>query len=332
MLNRHFLRAKVLQSLYAYYISQDSDKVQQEKFLFYSINKLYDIEIYLLSALLEIRDIAENQMEDAKNKFFPTEQEKNPNKKFVDNIFIKQIENNKELQKNITRLHVNWADEKDLLKNIFNRFKQSNSYKDYMNSGETSYEEDNKVVCQLFKNYLIKNENLYELLSEKELSWEGDYEYLCQVILKFLKSYKQEYDENQVLLQPFEKVTDNEVETDKQFVENLFRNTISHSEEYDELIKHRIENWDMDRLANIDVIIIKMAMTEFIYDPIIPIRVTLNEYIELSKEFSTEKSKLFINGMLDKLVIDLRVQGKIQKIEQEEKAVETQEDDSKEEE
>jgi N utilization substance protein B len=329
MLNRHFLRAKVLQSLYAYYISQDSDKVQQEKFLFYSINKLYDVEIYLLSALLEIRDIAENQMEDAKNKFFPTEQEKNPSRKFVDNIFIKQIENNKELQKNIKRLHINWADEKDLLKNIFNRFKQSNSYKDYMNSDEASYEEDNKIVCQLFKNYVIKNENLYELLSEKELSWEGDYEYLCQVILKFLKSYKQEYDENQVLSQPFEKETNDEVETDKQFVENLFRNTISHSEEYDELIKHRIENWDMDRLAYIDVIIIKMAITEFIYDPIIPIRVTLNEYIELSKEFSTEKSKLFINGMLDKLVIDLRVQGKIQKIEQPEKEIEEQEEDSK---
>jgi N utilization substance protein B len=315
MLNRHFFRAKVLQSLYAYYTSQSSDQVLEEKFLINSINKSYNLEIYLLSTILEIRDIAENQMEDAKNKFFPTEEEKNPNKKFIDNVFIQKLNDNKDLQKSIEKLHVNWVDEKDLLKNIFNRFKQSNSYKDYMTEEEESFEKDQKIICQMFKNYIIKNENLYELLAEKELAWEGDYEYICQITLKLLKNITEEDKDTKLLPRPFDKEKEDEIETDEQFTKNLFRNVISHSEEYEPLIKNRIENWDIDRIAFLDLLIIKMAMTEFIYNPIIPIRVTLNEYIEMSKEFSTDKSKLFINGILDKLVVDLRVKGMIQKID-----------------
>lgn len=326
MLNRHFLRGKVLQELYAYYISQDCDEKQHEKMLLDCINKLYNLQIYLLSSLLEIRDIAENQIEDAKNKFFPTEEEKQPNTKFIHNPIFKLLEENKTLVDSIKEIHINWREERDLLKNIFNKFKKSDSYNTYMHKENSDFEDDKKIVYQLFKNYVIKNESLYELLCEKEISWESDYDYVCQVVLKYLKYLKSAEQIEQIkqegqedadineLPKPFNKINDNQIETDEQFTKNLFYNTISHSDEYEPLIKNRIEHWDRDRLAFLDVLIIKMAMSEFIYSPIIPIRVTLNEYIELSKEFSTEKSKLFVNGLLDKLVVDLRVSGKIQKI------------------
>ncbi len=187
-----------------------------------------------------------------------------------------------------------------------------------MQSEEVTFEQHRRVIVQLFKNYIIKDANFYELLIEKKFSWEDDYEYLCQVVIVLLRNWEQTDCKDKLLSTPFDKKIDNAIETDQDYMSNLFRNTINHWEEYDKLIDSRILNWDMDRIAFIDIIIIKMAITEFIYCPTIPLRVTLNEYIELSKEFSTEKSRLFVNGILDRIVVDLRTENKIHKINDDE--------------
>ena len=166
---------------------------------------------------------------------------------------------------------------------------------------------------QLFKNYIIKNTNFYELLIERKFSWEDDYEHVCQVVVVMLRNWEQTDCSKKTLSLPFDKKSEDVIETDRDFIKNLFRNTILHDKECEQMINKRILNWDMDRLAFLDTIIIKMAITEFIYCPTVPLRVTLNEYIELAKEFSTEKSRLFINGILDRIIVDLRTENKIHK-------------------
>ncbi|MBO6117575.1 MAG: transcription antitermination factor NusB [Bacteroidales bacterium] len=317
MVNRHFLRQKVLQSLYAYYSSGAESIEKQEKFLFENIYKLYDLEIYLMAAVLEIRDLEEKRIEEAKNKFYPTEEERNPNMRFVNNAYLKRLGEHEELKKAIEKLHVNFVNDKTLLFTILQHFRQSESYLDYMNKETNCFEDDRKIIVQLFKNYIIKNENLYEVLCEHGFTWECDYEYVCQVVLQFLKTWLEDDYPQKTLPYPFDKSMEDTTENDREFVKNVFRNTINHGFEYESYIEKRSQNWDKERLAVIDVFIIKMAITEFIYCPSIPIKVTLNEYIELAKEFSTDKSRLFVNGVLDRIITDLRVDDKIHKEEEE---------------
>ncbi|MBR1626798.1 MAG: transcription antitermination factor NusB [Bacteroidales bacterium] len=317
MVNRHFLRQKVLQSLYAYYKSGEESIEQQEKFMFANVSRLYDLEIYLLAAILEIRDLEEARIEEAKHKFYPTEEEKNPNLRFVNNIFLKRLAEHEELKKATERLHINFSLVSEVLRSMMTRFRQSESYIAYMNKETVTYDEERKIVVQLFKNYIIHSENLYDLICEKGFTWDCDYEYVCQVTLQFLKIWGEEESAQKELPYPFDKSEEDAAENDRDFMRNLFRNTVKHSAEYDEYIDKRSQNWDKDRLAYIDVLIIKMAISEFIYCPTIPLRVTLNEYIELAKEFSTDKSRLFVNGVLDRIITDLRIDNKIHKDEDE---------------
>ncbi len=283
-----------------------------EKELLEGIEQTYNLEVHILSAVLEIRDIAENRIEEAKTKFFPTEEELNPNMRFVNNALIHQLRNNTELNKAVEKLKINWSEQKDLLKNIFNRFKDSNSYKDYMAKPECTYEDEKKAVIQLMKNYLLKNESFLDFLFEKQLWWESDFDFTVLSFLNYLKDYKEQDSDRKPLFQMFE---DNEKDARREFALDLLNKSLSHFNEYDAMFMKHVENWDVDRLAFLDKLIIKMGITELIYCPSIPIRVTMNEYIELAKEFSTDRSKLFVNGLLDRFLIDLRAEGRIYKEE-----------------
>lgn len=315
MLSRHFLRVKVLQSLYAYIVTENSSLDIAEKELDKSISETYDLEVYLFSSLLEMRDIAENQIEDAKGKFFPTEEEKNPNMRFVNNELLRQLSENTELTKAIEKLKINWSDQRDLLKRILNKFKTSNSYKDYMSKEVVDYEDDKKAVIQLLKNYLLKNESFLDYLAELKLYWESDFQYVGLSFLKFLKEFKQSDSASKSITKSFG-FDEKEI---RDFALDLFRKCVSHYDEFDSMFDKHIENWDKERIAFMDTLIIKMGLVELVYCPEIPVRVTLNEYIEMAKEFSTERSNLFVNGLLDRFLIDLRVAGKIRKLENEEK-------------
>lgn len=313
MLSRHFLRVKVLQSLYAYKMSGETSLELAEKELYKSISETYDLEVYLYSSLLEIRDIAENQIEEAKGKFFPTEEEINPNMRFVENAMLKQLSENIELSQSIDRLKINWIEQRDLLRKILNKFKASDSYKTYMTKENLTYDDEKKVVIQLLKNYLLKNESFLDYLSELKIYWESDFQFVGLSFLKFLKEFKESDVASKSLIKSFD-FSEKEA---KDFAMDLFHKSVTHYDEFDYLFKKRIENWDMDRLAFLDIIIIKMGLVELVYCPEIPVRVTLNEYIEMAKEFSTDRSKLFVNGLLDKFLVDLRSEGKIRKIETE---------------
>jgi N utilization substance protein B len=315
MFSRHFLRVKVLQSLYAYIVTENSSLDIAEKELDKSISETYDLEVYLFSSLLEMRDIAENQIEDAKGKFFPTEEEKNPNMRFVNNELLRQLSENTELTKAIEKLKINWSDQRDLLKRILNKFKASNSYKDYMSKEEITYDDDKKAVIQLLKNYLLKNENFLDYLAELKLYWESDFQYVGLSFLKFLKEFKQSDSASKSITKSFG-FDEKEI---RDFALDLFRKCIGHYDEFDSMFDKHIENWDKERIAFMDTLIIKMGLVELVYCPEIPVRVTLNEYIEMAKEFSTERSNLFVNGLLDRFLIDLRAAGKIRKLENEEK-------------
>ena len=315
MLSRHFLRVKVLQSLYAYIVTENSSLDIAEKELDKSISETYDLEVYLFSSLLEMRDIAENQIEDAKGKFFPTEEEKNPNMRFVNNELLHQLSENTELTKAIEKLKINWSDQRDLLKRILNKFKASNSYKDYMSKQEITYDDDKKAVIQLLKNYLLKNESFLDYLAELKLYWESDFQYVGLSFLKFLKEFKQSDSASKSITKSFG-FDEKEI---RDFALDLFRKCVSHYDEFDSMFDKHIENWDKERIAFMDTLIIKMGLVELVYCPEIPVRVTLNEYIEMAKEFSTERSNLFVNGLLDRFLIDLRASGKIRKLENEEK-------------
>lgn len=311
MLNRHFLRAKVLQLLYAFQINDCSDKEGHKKKLIDSFRHLVDLQTYLFSALLEFHSIANDKIDDNKQKMLPTTEDLNPNLKFIENEFFKNLLEDKTLNQRVNKLKINWSEEKDLFKNIFKRFVESDSYKNYMSSEKVDYVSERLIVVQLFKNYLICNEQFFDVLCEKKLEWESDYDVIAQNALKYLKEYNGKSD------------IELDESFDVEFITGLFLNTINNDLEFKELIDGRIQNWDLDRIALMDVIIIKMGIAELIYCPEIPVNVTLNEYVELAKEFSTQKSKLFVNGLLDKLMVDLRSKGKIKKIEsQEEEEVE----------
>ncbi|MCK9163034.1 MAG: transcription antitermination factor NusB [Bacteroidales bacterium] len=303
MLNRHFLRAKVLQLLYAFQINDCSDTDGHKKKLIDSFRYLVDLQTYLFSALMEFHSIAYDKIDDNKQKMLPTTEDLNPNLKFIENEFFKKLFEDKNLTERVKKLKINWSEEKDLFKNIFKRFIESDSYKKHMSSSMTDFASERLIVVQLFKNYLISNEQFFDMLCEKKLEWESDYDVIAQNALKYLKEYDGKSD------------IELDESFDIEFITGLFLNTINNDEYFKELIDGRIQNWDLDRIALMDVIIIKMGLAELIYCPEIPVNVTLNEYVELAKEFSTQKSKLFVNGLLDKLMVDLRAKGKIKKIE-----------------
>ncbi|MFA7081428.1 MAG: transcription antitermination factor NusB [Bacteroidales bacterium] len=306
MLNRHFLRAKVLQLLYAFQINDCSDIEGHKKKLIDSFRHLVDLQTYLFSALLEFHSIAYDKIDDNKQKMLPTTEDLNPNLKFIENEFFKNLLEDNTLSERVKKLKINWSEEKDLFKNIFKRFVESDSYKKYMSSEKVDFVAERLIVVQLFKNYLICNEQFFDVLCEKKLEWESDYDVIAQNALKYLKEYNGKSD------------IELDESFDIEFITGLFLNTINNDLEFKELIDGRIQNWDLDRIALMDVIIIKMGLAELVYCPEIPVNVTLNEYVELAKEFSTQKSKLFVNGLLDKLMVDLRSKGKIKKIESQE--------------
>jgi N utilization substance protein B len=314
MLSRRHLRIKVMQALYAHFQIEDSTVILSEKKLVSNIESIYDLYIHFLSAIIEVKDIAHNILEDARQKFLPTEEDLNPNTRFVHNLFISQLDNNVDLRKNINRLKINWSDDKDLFRKIFLSFRESEEYKSYMKASASGYKEDKEITVKLLSNFLLANEAFVSLFEEKNLYWADDMDTAVMMILKTIKKWNKSYNEYQLL--PPLLVSPDEEGDDliDDFVLKLFRKTIIHSDEFDALIAKYAANWELERIAILDVILFKMALTEFIEFPSIPVKVTINEYIEISKEYSTPKSKQFINGLLDKMSADMKKEGRIKKM------------------
>lgn len=312
MLSRRQLRIKVLQALYAFFQSKENRIDIAEKQLLKSIEKLYELYIFQLSFILEVFEFSEKRIGEAKNKFLPTESDLNPNTKFINNKFLKQLSENKDLLKKINDLKISWLDEENLIRKIFLKISESNKYKDYMSSSDNSYNADKEIVIKLMKKEISENEVLKNYYEDRSIYWVDDYYTVTMLIIKTIKLFQEDWDEF-VPLPLIYKTSDKENNEDRKFIIELFRKTIIHSQEYEQLIDKKTKNWELDRIAIMDIILIKMALAELLEFPNIPVKVTMNEYIELSKLFSTPKSKIFVNGILDKLIVDLNKKNIINK-------------------
>jgi len=307
MLNRRFLREKTLQTLYAYYQSGGEDALVFEKNMTFGVRKLYELYIRLASVIVELSDYAQLRIEEGKQKHIPTEAEKNPNLKFVQNRVIEQLRNNPVFIQKSKDYKISWKQHEDLFRGLYQVLLKTSSYQTYMDDPESSYENDKAFICGFFKRKISNNSNLYHHFEEQSIFWTDDFDNVAFWLLKSLKNAE----ENADLLHPEDQFINAE---DLEFAKKLFRQTILNNEEYTPVIENYLaENWELDRTPLIDVLVMKMAIAEMCHFPSIPVKVTLNEYIEIIKQFSTDNSYIFVNGVLNQLSIDYVKQGKIKK-------------------
>lgn len=310
MLNRRHLRIKVLQSLYAYFQSEDKDYTVAERELFEAIDRIYDLYVYLLLTFAEVKLQAERRMEENKKKIRPKEEDLNPNLKFVSNRIIDQLERSESLRRASEDAKINWLgdENQEMFRKLFLTIRDSETYFEHMENGAEGYEEDRAFAIDLFKNEIANFNLLYNFFEEKSIHWLDDIDLACSMVIKTIKGF--EADDNQVEIMPLYK----DKEDEQEFVRSLFRETIRQNEENEELIDKLTSNWELDRIARMDVLLMKMAIAELKVFKSIPTKVTLNEYIEISKFYSTPKSNGFINGILDKAITRLEKDGFIVKI------------------
>ncbi len=314
MLSRRHLRIKALQALYAFNQSANDRLELGEKELLRSLDKLFEIYIYQLSFLIELVDFSRKRMEDNKLKFFPTQDDLQPNTRFIENKLYHQFVNNRDLQSYIDKFKISWVDEEDMVRKLMLEIRQSKEFVDYLSSEKNSYNDDKEIFIKIIKKILSKSDSLQYFYEEKNIYWSDDFHTANLLAIKAIKAFQENSGEFDKIPGLFENGSPDSKNEDKNYVINLFRKTIVHSTEYEKLIEDKVKNWEMDRIAVMDVLLIKMALAELMEFPSIPIKVTLNEYIELAKLYSTPKSKVFVNGILDKLISDLKTLNKIKKI------------------
>ena len=307
MISRRIIRTKVLQILYAYYSSEEKSLNNTEKELFFCIHKTYDLYHYLMALVIDIADYAESRIEIKRNKHQPTHEDLHPNTKFVSNLFIQQLRSNRQLNAYLNQTKLSWVNHPELIKELYLIMIESEIYDSYINSEIRSYADDRKFIEKIFNKILLVSEELYQVLEEQSIYWNDDIEFVISVITKTLKRFNEFSDSDQRLMPMYKD------EEDREFAKELLRKSIINHDELQALIKVHSSNWDVERIAFMDILMMQLAITEFLYFPSIPTKVTMNEYIELSKFYSTEKSRNFINGILDKTLKDLKKEGKISK-------------------
>lgn len=307
MINRVLIRLKIVQIVYAYYQNGGKNLDTAEKELFFSLSKAYDLYNYLLLLMVEVTKQANKRLNAAKNKLVPTKEELFPNTKFVENRFIAQLEVNKQLLEFSNNQKKTWENEADFVKTLCDKILESDIYKEYMASETSSYGEDRELWRKLYKNIIFNNIELDQVLEDQSLYWNDDKEIVDTFVLKTIKRFDEKNGAKQELLPEFKD------EEDQDFARRLFRRTILNADYYRHLISENTKNWDLDRVAFMDVVIMQIALAEILSFPNIPVSVSLNEYVEIAKLYSTPKSGGFINGTLDGIVNSLKKENKLTK-------------------
>lgn len=307
MINRVLIRLKIVQIVYAYYQNGGKNLDTAEKELFFSLSKAYDMYNYLLLLMVEITKQAERKQSAAKSKLLPTAEELYPNTKFVDNRFIAQLEVNQQLLEFSETQKKTWENESEFIKGLCEKIMDSDIYKEYMASETSSYEEDRELWRKIYKRIIFNNPELDQVLEDQSLYWNDDKEIVDTFVLKTIKRFEEKNGAKQELLPEFKD------EEDQDFARRLFRRTILNADYYRHLISENTRNWELDRVAFMDVIIMQIALAEILSFPNIPVSVSLNEYVEIAKLYSTPKSGSFINGTLDGIVNALKKENKLTK-------------------
>ena len=307
MINRVLIRLKIVRIVYAYYQNGGKNLDTAEKELFFSLSKAYDMYNYLLLLMVEITKQAERKINAAKSKLMPSKEELYPNTKFIENRFVAQLEVNSQLLQFAEGQKKTWDNESEFVKGLCEKIMDSDIYKEYMAAETSSYEEDRELWRKIYKKIIFNNAELDQVLEDQSLYWNDDKEIVDTFVLKTIKRFEEANGAKQELLPEFKD------EEDKDFARRLFRRTILNADYYRHLISENTRNWDLDRVAFMDVIIMQIALAEILSFPNIPVSVSLNEYIEIAKVYSTPKSGNFINGTLDGIVKLLQKENKLTK-------------------
>jgi len=306
VLNRRHIRVKVMQSIYAMHQNGSDNIEKQEKFLLYSIDNILDLYLLMLSSLIEIAKKEALFLDKSSNKHLATAEDKNANKKFINNAIFRILSENKSLLQAIEdRKITNWTLNDDYILLLLADIKKSDLYATYMKNRVNTFEEDQEFVVALFMEVIAANDKLYDYLEDYKLTWVDDIPVVNTQIIKQLKAMKPH--DNFAVPKLYK---DSE---DQQFVTDLFRKTVLNEAELAKEYINKTPNWDTERIAEIDTIILKMAICEFLKFPSIPMKVTINEYLEIAKEYSTPKSSIFINGILDNLVKEFQTENRLNK-------------------
>jgi len=309
MLTRRHIRVKVLQSIYAFNQSQHGDLDKQEKFLWYSINQMQDLYVLLLQLIISLRDHAEDYMVKSQQKFLATDLEKNPSKAFIENKVIALISGESGLIDTVKNKKLNyWKEDGEYLSILFNELKEQEWYAQYLSKDSTTFDEDREFLIKAYKEIIAPNDKLYEYLEDRRLTWLDDFPIVNTALVKMLSKVSVKNCRSILLPELYKNPED------RDFAIQLLRKVILKDELLAAEIDGKTPNWDKERIAEIDMIILKMGISEFLHFPSIPVRASINEYLEISKEYSTPKSSLFINGILDKLVKEFAEADKLNKI------------------
>lgn len=309
MLTRRHIRVKVLQSIYAFNKSENQDLEKQENFLLYTMVQTQELYLLMLQLFIALRDRAEKYLIKSQQKHLATDLDKNPSRIFIENKVISLIDSNSDFSEIIKNKKLNyWEGDDEYVTILFNSLKEQNWYSQQISKNKTSFNEDKKFLLRIFKEVIAPNEKLYEYIEDKRLTWLDDFPLVNTLIVKMLSKLNQN-NVNSILIPNVYKNVE-----DRDFALKLFRKVILNNEKISSEIDGKTPNWDKERIAHIDMIILKLGIVEFLYFQSIPISVTINEYIEIAKEYSTPKSSIFINGILDKLAKDFSLEGKLNKI------------------
>ena len=307
MINRVLIRLKVIQVIYAYYQNGGKNLEAAEKELFYSLSKAYDLYNYLLLLMIEVTQFAERRIDNRRHKLRPTYEDLNPNTRFIDNAFMAQLMQNTQLEEFRANQKRTWDDEGDFVKHLFEKIEQTKAYQEYMAKETLTYEDDRELWRKLYRSVIAQNETIDEILEEQSLYWNDDKAIVDTFVLKTIKRFEPENGAEQELMPEYK---DDE---DKEFARKLLRTAITGAEAYRKLMENNAKNWDMERFAFMDILIMQVALAEIMAFPTIPTSVTLNEYVEIAKMYSTPKSGGFINGLLDSIVNQLKSENKLNK-------------------
>ena len=310
MLNRRHIRVKVMQSIYAMHQSKSDDIEKQEKFLKFSLDSVLDLYLVVLSIFVEIHR-AENTLLDLSSKMhLASKEDKNPNKKFVNNIILQIFSKSSQLSTTLTDRKIDyWNLHSDYIQIFLNEIKQSDLYAKYMSSSLNNFEEDQKFIVAIFTEIITPNDKFYDLLEDNKLTWIDDIPLVNTQILKELNSLKPTATAEKLKISKCFKDID-----DLEFATSLFKKTVLNEDVFEKEFSNKTPNWDITRIPEIDTILIKMGICEYLKFPQIPTKVTINEYIEIAKEYSTPNSAIFVNGIMNNILKEMIDNKKIIKI------------------
>ena len=308
MLNRRHLRVKTLQVLYSYQQSESKEVKPFENALLQNVDKVFEMYVWLLSLLIEVAEYSVIDVEERANKHLPSEEDLNASDMMMSNLFIVALKQNPEYLAAVKKYKISWDFDPEIAKSIFSTLKLSSEYKEFINIPEHTIRSDKDIIKFIFKKLILKSPGIEEVFEEKFINWPVDKEVLQALVAKTFKNFSS--------MKPLEnhlaQMCPNWDE-DRPFILDLFNKVIAFENEYQELISQKTKNWEAERIAVMDTLLMRMAIVELVHFPSIPIKVTMNEYIEIAKEFSTPKSNSFINGILDKILADLKEKGKVRK-------------------